>query len=181
MTVPSPTLADEGCGGALIRIRQPAPVLAFHPNFMKPIQTAGRFLALLALIAFAAGCASNNTLLDRENAAIGAGFKIIKPTKPGQEAILQKLPLDKVTLIHYGGKPYYILPDAVHNRAFVGGPKQFLAYQKFRQSQQNNAESYVAPAVPVQVVEVDSMNWGDWDGWGPLGPLGVMGEPGWYY
>jgi hypothetical protein len=144
---------------------------------MKPIQTAFKFLAAIALAVLAAGCASNNDLLDRENAAMGAGFKIITPSKPDQLALLRKLPLDKVTPIIYGGKSYYVLPDPANNRAYIGGPRQYLVYKQFRQKQKMNAEDYEARPDSVQVVEVNSMNWGEWGGWGPDGTLG---EPGWY-
>jgi hypothetical protein len=140
---------------------------------MKRIQTAFQILALCVL---AAGCASNN-LLDKENVAVAAGFKIIMPHKPNQEALLKKLPPDKLTPITLGGKPYYILPDAINNEAYIGGPKQFQAYKKLRQKQKKDSEDYVAPSYPIRVDEVDTMDWGDWDGWGPFGPLG---EPGWY-
>jgi hypothetical protein len=137
-------------------------------------------LLVVALVAIlAVGCASNN-LLDKENAATGAGFKIITPAKPEQLALLQKLPPDKVTPITYGGKVYYILPDLANNRAYVGGPRQYEAYKQFRQKQQMNSENYLAPPDSVQMVEVNAMNWGEWGGWGPVGPDGFLGGPGWY-
>jgi hypothetical protein len=145
-------------------------------NPMKQILTTCKFIAAIALVVLAAGCASNN-LLDKENAAMGAGFKIITPTKPDQMALLQKLPPDKVTPIVYGGKPYFVLPDLANNRAYIGGPKQYQVYQQFRQKQKMNAENYEARPDSVQVVEVNSMNWGEWGGWGPDSTLG---EPGWY-
>ena len=142
---------------------------------MKLNQTAFVFLAALALAAFVAGCASNNDLLDRENAVVGAGFKVITPTKPDQAALLRKLPADRVTQITYDGKIYYVLPDLKNNQAYVGGPKQYKAYQQFRGDQKLNAESGVpSSSSSIKVVEVTEMNWGGWDGWGP------MGEPGWY-
>ena len=143
-------------------------------------QATFKFLATLALIVFAAGCASYNDTLDKENAAVGAGFKIITPTKPEQLALLQKLPPDKVTPITYGGKPYYILPDLANHRAYVGGPKQYQTYKQFRQKQEKNYENYAATPDQVQVVEHTGMNWGEWGGWGPMGPMGVLGDPGWY-
>jgi hypothetical protein len=140
---------------------------------MKPIQIAFQFIAVAVL---AIGCASNNDLLDRENAAMGAGFKIITPKKPDQVALLQKLPADKVTPIVYGGKQYYVLPDLANNRAYVGGPKQYQVYKQFRQKQVTNEEIYEARPDTVTVTEVNAMDWSAWDGWGP----GVLGEPGWY-
>jgi hypothetical protein len=143
---------------------------------MKKILTF-KFLAAIALAVLAVGCASNNTMLDRENAAIGAGFKIITPTKPEQLTLLQKLPPDKVTPINYGGKLYYVLPDLANKQAYVGGPKQYLVYKQFRQKQKNNYETYEATPDKVTVTEVNAMNWGEWGGWGPNG---MLGEPGWY-
>jgi hypothetical protein len=137
-----------------------------------------RYFTIITLAVLAVSCASNNDLLDRENAATGAGFRIITPAKAEHMALLQKLPADKVTPITYDGKPYYILPDLANNRAYVGGPKQYQVYKQFRQKQKNNSENYVATPTPVQVVEVNSMNWGDWGGWGPMG---FTGGPGWYY
>jgi hypothetical protein len=137
-------------------------------------------LFAVMLIALVAGCASNNDLLDRENAAVGAGFKIITPTKPEQEVLLGKLPADKVTQVIVGGKPYYVLPDVANNQAYVGGPKQYQAYKQFRQTQEKNAEDYIAPSTPIQVVEVNSMNWGEWGGWSAVGGPDGMGWPGWY-
>ena len=145
---------------------------------MKLILNPLRYFTFIAVAVLAVSCASNNDLLDRENAATGAGFRIITPAKAEHMALLQKLPADKVTPITYDGKPYYILPDLANNRAYVGGPKQYQVYKQFRQKQKNNSENYVATPSPVEVVEVNSMNWGDWGGWGPMG---FMGGPGWYY
>ena len=66
-------------------------------------------LAAALIGVLAVGCAGH--LLDKENVAVAAGFKVITPAKPDQQALLRKLPADKVTRINYGGKPYYVLPD----------------------------------------------------------------------
>ncbi len=146
---------------------------------MKPIRITCEFLTIVTFLILAAGCASNN-LIDKENAAVGAGFKVITPTKPAQQALLRKLPADKVTRINFGGKTYFILPDRVKNRAYVGGPKQYQAYQQFRRTQQMNTENYEATPDPIQIVEINSMNWGEWDGWVAVGGPDGIGWPGWY-
>ena len=46
---------------------------------MKQIRAVFKFLITIALAVLAAGCAS--TLLDKENVAVGAGFKVITLTK----------------------------------------------------------------------------------------------------
>ena len=44
-------------------------------------------ILVVGLVALAVGCATNNDLLDRENAAVGATTKIITPNEPEQEAL----------------------------------------------------------------------------------------------
>lgn len=149
---------------------------------MKTIQTAFKFLAVLALAVLAAGCASNN-LLDKENVAVAAGFKIIIPSKSNHQALLQKLPSDKVTRINYGGKTYFVLPDLANHQAYVGGPKQYQLYQQLRRKQEKNSDnagSYESSPSEIQVVEVNEMNWGEWGGWDAVGGTDGMGWPGWY-
>jgi hypothetical protein len=142
---------------------------------MKQIQTAFKFLTTLALAWLIVGCAGN--LLDRENVAVAAGFKVITPAKPDQQALLRKLSADKVTLINYGGKPYSVLPDLKNNQAYVGGPKQYQAYVQLRRKQKMDSENAGSPPPDIQVVEV---NEADWIGWSDWGGWDGMGEPGWY-
>ena len=87
------------------------------------------------------------------------------PSVTGAPAIRSKPAEFNCTLCH--------LPDVKNNRAYVGGPKQYRAYQQFRHEQIVNAENEPSPSPSVQVVEVNE-GWAEWDGWGPLG------EPGWY-
>ena len=105
---------------------------------MKQVQPVFKFLIAIALAALAPGCASSN-LLDKENVAVAAGFKVITPQKPEQQALLRKLPANKVTPIHHGGKLYYVLPDLANHQAYVGGPKQYQTCQKLRQIQDKNS------------------------------------------
>ncbi|MES2569283.1 MAG: hypothetical protein V4710_04415 [Verrucomicrobiota bacterium] len=135
----------------------------------KPIQTALKYLAALAFLAFGAGCATAD-LHEKENLATAAGFKVITPTKPDQVALLTRLPAGKVTRINYQGKTYYVLPDLKNNQAYVGGPKQYQAYQQLRIARQISNENLMA----AQMNQAASMNWGAWGGWGP--GFGV----GWY-
>src|ERR1700709_314017 len=97
---------------------------------MKNLKSAFQCVAAIVLVALAAGCASN--ALNNDNLAIAAGFKVITPTKPDQQAILAKLPKDKVSPVMYDGTRYYVIPDSLNNLAYVGGPTQYEAYQKLR-------------------------------------------------
>jgi len=144
-------------------------------KYMRTI-LGGSLLAALALVVLAAGCATSN-LLDRENVAVGAGFKVITPAKPDQQALLRKLPADKVTRINYGGKTYFVLPDLQNNQAYVGGPKQYQAYQQLRQKQEKNSENHEWFPTDEQAGEINAMDWSQWVGWGAIGG---MDDPNWY-
>jgi hypothetical protein len=124
---------------------------------MKQILSSFKYLTVLA---FLAGCATD--LQEKENLAIAAGFRVITPTKADQQAILVKLPPNQVTQVKYQGKTYYVLPDAKNNQAYVGGPKQYQAYQQLRVAKQISNDNLMA----AQMNEAASMNWGAWGGWG---------------
>jgi hypothetical protein len=133
---------------------------------MKQIQTAFKFLTVIALLALAVGCATESQ--NKQNLAIAAGFKIITPTKPDQITLLQSLPADKVTPVNYHGKTFYVLPDAKNNQAYVGGIEQYQAYQQLRLAQHLSNQNLEA----AQMNSMNSMNWGAWGGWGGVGFYG---------
>jgi hypothetical protein len=128
---------------------------------MKHLSDFLKWMAAAALIALAGGCATSDAL-NNDNLAIAAGFKVITPQKPQQQAILAKLPKDKVTRVNYQGSTYYVLPDSMNNLAYVGGLAQYQDYQRLRVAKQlsnNNLEA-------AQMNEMDSLDWGGWGGWG---------------
>lgn len=141
---------------------------------MKHIRAAGKILITLVLLLFAAGCASS--LKDKQNLAVAADFKVITPSKPDQQELLQKLSANKVTRVNYGGKTYYILPDLKNNQAYVGGPKQYEAYQQLLQVQRQNVKTAraekAADNYAAELEQANNVNWGAWGGWGGWGPLG---------
>jgi len=134
---------------------------------MKPIHTICKFLAVLLLAVLAVGCAAD--LQNKQNLAAAAGFKSITPSGANQQAILAKLPADKVTPITYKGKSYYVLPDAKNNQAYVGGQKEYQAYQQLRLQQQISNDNLMAASMNE---DASLNNWGAWGGWGYAAPMG---------
>lgn len=130
--------------------------MKFTFDTLKPV-------AAMALIALA-GCAASNAL-NNDNLAIASGFKVITPVKPDQQAILAKLPKDKVSPVNYKGTTYYVLPDSMNNLAYVGGPAQYQAYQQMRVAKQLSNENLEAAQMN-QLNEMNQMDWGAWSGWG---------------
>lgn len=123
-------------------------------------------IGVTAFLILAVGCASD--LPEKENLAVAAGFKTITPTNANQATLLTTLPADQVTRITHEGKTYYILPDAKNNQAFVGGPKQYQAYQQLRLAKQISSENLEA----AELNQAAAMDWGAWGGWGGWGGYG---------
>ncbi len=119
-----------------------------------------KFLAVIALGAFAVSCTSSSQ--NKQNLAIAAGFQVITPRNAQQQTILTQLPAGQVTPVNYQGKRYYVLPDAANNQAFVGGADQFQAYQQLRLAQHLSNQNLQA----AQMNQMASMNtWNTWGGW----------------
>jgi hypothetical protein len=134
---------------------------------MKYTITSLTALGAITLLALTAGCAS---IKSTEKTLVTAGFKIITPSTPAQEAKLQTLPENKVTMIQQDGKTYYVFPDKPHHQAYIGGPKQFQAYKDLLAQQKITNENLEAAWVNPD----PAFGWGGWGGW-----VGV-GGPGWY-
>ena len=132
-------------------------------------------ISVIALLALTVGCATTQTSTkNRESMLVASGFKTVTPKTAAQQQKLQKLPPGKVTMIQKGGKTYYIFPDPAHNRAYVGRPNEYQAYQQLRASNKLAREN-LETAEMYQDAEMDWGGWGGWGaGWGPMG-IGIGG------
>jgi hypothetical protein len=135
-----------------------------------------KIVSPIALLMLIAGCATTQSnVQNKESMLIASGFKTITPKTPAQQQKLQQLPPDKVTMIRKKGKNYYIFPDPAQNRAYVGGPKQYQAYQQLRADKklaQENVET-------AEMYQDAAMQWSLWGGWGAgEGVWGPMAGPG---
>jgi hypothetical protein len=127
-------------------------------------------ISVTALLALMVGCATTQTSTqNKESMLVASGFKTITPKTAAQQQKLQKLPSGKVTMINKKGKTYYIFPDVAHNQAYVGGPKEYQAYQQLR-AENKLAKENLETAEMYQDAEMDWGAWGGWGaGWGPMG------------
>ena len=129
---------------------------------MKQIRTSFSTIAVIALLALTVGCATTSSTQNKESMLVASGFKVITPKTPAQQQKLQQLPPGHVAMINRKGRTYYIFPDAAHNQAYVGGPKEYQAYQQLRATNklaQENLET-------AEMYQDATMNWGAWGGWG---------------
>ena len=125
-----------------------------------------RILTIIAVLAAAVSCATTEST---ENLLVAAGFKVVTPKTAAQQQRLKALPPGKVSSLQKSGKTYYIFPNVANNQAYVGGPKQYQAYQKLRLEKQMADEKLEAAEMDMDA----SMEWDAWGGWGMWGP-------GWY-
>jgi hypothetical protein len=119
------------------------------------------------------GCSTTQTSTqNRESMLVASGFKVITPKTAKQQQKLQTLPPGKVTMIQKTGKTYYIFPDPAQNQAYVGGPKEYQAYQQLRAANQLARENLET----AEMYQDAEMQWGLWGGWGRgWGPMGFGG------
>src|SRR5712671_6598944 len=100
-----------------------------------------QIISALALLASIVGCSSTSTSSNtqsKESMLVASGFKVITPKNATQQQKLQNLPPNKVAMIQKSGKTYYVFPDAPHNQAYVGGPKEYQAYKQLRAANNSN-------------------------------------------
>ena len=130
-------------------------------------------ISAIALSALMISCATTQTSTqNKESMLVASGFKTITPKTAAQQQKLQKLPPGHIAMINKKGKTYYIFPDAAHNQAYVGGPKEYQEYQQLR-AEKKLANENLETAEMYQDAEMDWGGWGGWGaGWGPMG-MGV--------
>ena len=137
---------------------------------MKPIRCI--LLSGIAIVctALLVCCATTHTTTqNRESMLVASGFKVITPKTVAQKQKLQNLPPGNVTMIKKGKKNYYVFPDPAHNQAYVGGPKEYRAYQQLRADKKLAREDLQ----DAEMYQDATMEWSLWEGgggvWGPMG------------
>jgi len=142
---------------------------------MKPIRYLFLTSIAAACAAFLVSCSTTQTSTqNKESTLVASGFKTITPKTAAQQQKLQTLPPGKVTMIQKKGKTYYIFPDPANNRAYVGGPRQYQAYQQLRAENKLTREDLET----AEMYQDSEMQWSLWGGgegvWGPMAGPGAF-------
>lgn len=137
---------------------------------MKPTTHLILSSIIVSCAALLVSCASTQTVSQsRESMLVASGFRVITPKTAAQKQKLQNLPPESVTMIKKGKKKYYIFPDPAHNQAYVGGPKEYQAYQQLRAEKKLSREDLQ----DAEMYQDTTMEWSLWGGgegvWGPMG------------
>src|SRR5215831_16816256 len=98
-----------------------------------PMPTARRrVFALLVCGLSPAQAQQQQVIVVPDNMFTQAGFTVKYATTPEKEAILRRLPSDKLVTRKKDGKLYYVYADAAGcNCAYVGTPEAYAAYQNW--------------------------------------------------
>ena len=106
---------------------------------------AVRLISVCVLLALAVGCSSTSTSTPAQSVPdmlIASGFQTRESTTAMQkDAKLHSFAGNQISEIQAYGHTFYVYPDYPGNRVLVGGPAQYQAYQKLRQSRNLPAES----------------------------------------
>jgi hypothetical protein len=131
--------------------------------------------AALALLLFAAGCASTPPAPSAATLLSASGFKTLVASTPQQLQHVKTMPANQITVVQQDMKTYFVYPDAANNTIYVGTEKEYQAYLRLRA--QNNVTAPYPDAVyqkqDAQMRAADtrdaSVTWGFWPGFSGLG------------
>ena len=124
-------------------------------QLFKPFRVPGA----IALLALAVGCATTSTT-QTTDMLTAAGFKLVTADTPKKQELLKSLPTGQLSLIIWKGKSFYVQPDVPNNRAYVGTPAEYQAYQQLRLAKQLSNDNLMAAQM-----NQDAMT--RWNAWGP--------------
>jgi hypothetical protein len=124
---------------------------------MKPIFKPLTIIAALALLVLATGCATTQTA-QTTDMLITAGFKLVNADTPKKQELLKSLPAERLSLVTWKGKTFYVQPAETPNQAYVGTEKEFHAYERLRTAQQLRNDQLLA----AQMNQDAMMRWNDW-------------------
>jgi hypothetical protein len=87
-------------------------------------------LAASALSMFVAGSAAAVEPRIDESELLSVGFKVLVAETPVQQEWVQRLPPGQIRPLQRTGRKFFIYPDASRNQIYVGGPREYDAYQQ---------------------------------------------------
>jgi hypothetical protein len=128
---------------------------------MKQLFTPFRVLGAILLLALATGCATTSTTTLHTDMLTAAGFKLLAADTPKKQELLNTLPKDRLSVVEWKKKTFYVQPAAAANQAYVGTPKEFQVYHQMRVAKQISDENLMAAKMNQDAM----MGWGN--AWGP--------------
>lgn len=128
------------------------------------MRVLGRVVTLLAVGLAIAGCKEGfQTVANKEDMMIAAGFRFLPANTPERQAMFRALPPHKFLKEIKGDKLIYVYPDpTVCVCLYVGNSKAYSAYRKMM------FDKNLADEQSMTAQTWDNAAW-DWGAWGPFG------------
>jgi len=101
--------------------------------------------AVAATVFVASGAAAATPRID-ESQLLELGFKVLAATTKAQQDWVRSLPPGQIRPMQRTGKKFFVYPDASRNQIYVGGPKEYEAYQQLHPEGQQNAQDAATKA-----------------------------------
>lgn len=114
-------------------------------------------LIALALTVFVAASAAAAAPGIDESELLTLGFKVLVATTPVQQDWVKRLPAGKVKPVQRNGKKYFIFRDASAQQIYVGGPKEYDAYQQLHPESQPGTEESAKKGSAARAKQNDAM------------------------
>jgi len=105
--------------------------MSLIPNALRTIVLTVATATAAAL--FAAGCATPAAAPRVDEARLlDLGFKVLVAQTTVQQQWVQSLTPGQIRAVQRDGKKFFIYPDATRNQIYVGGPREYDAYQQLQ-------------------------------------------------
>jgi hypothetical protein len=114
-------------------------------------------LSALAVSLFVAGGAAAAAPSVDGSELQNLGFKVLVAATPVQEEWVQRLPAGKVKPVQRNGKKYFIFPDASKKQIYVGGPKEYEAYQQLHPESKPGTEEAASKGSAARAKQNEAM------------------------
>jgi hypothetical protein len=114
-------------------------------------------LGALAVSVFVAGGAAAATPRMDESELLGLGFKVLVATTAAQQEWVQRLAPGQIRAMQRNGKKFFIYPDAPRNQVYVGGPKEYEAYQQLHPESKLAGQDAAAKASAYRLKQDEAM------------------------
>jgi hypothetical protein len=111
----------------------------------------------LAVSMVVAGCATTATPRVDEGELLALGFKVLVATTTVQQEWVQTLPPGQIRPMQRSGRKFFIYPDALRNRIYVGGPNEFAAYQELHPESRQGEPDAANRGVAYSAKQYDAM------------------------
>jgi hypothetical protein len=111
--------------------------------------------AVSMLVAGGAGAGAPPRIDESQLSAVG--FKVLVATTSVQKDWVKKLPAGKIRPMQRNGKKYFIYPDAPRNQIYVGGPKEYAAYQELHPEIKPGTQEAANKGTAYRSKQVDAM------------------------